>query len=293
MINMQTIQALETYAYHKKQDPIKDKLKLWGDIGNQVNSPKLEYVEHEDYLLQIFKLIKTCYEKKKFISEKHASEPYYYNYYTLLPDTAHCVCMEQEDIISSVSLAFDDAAHGLPMDIVYNNELRDLRNNNKRLVEVTFLATDMRYQKNNIFHYLVQTVFWYLLSRDIDYICITVHPKQASFYKRFFGFENIGGEKIYPRVDKKAVALTLDIAKNRSEMFKICTMLNFEEKILRFLKRLNAPCDASGKYFVKILQNALSYLDFTKMAARLEPDQHLSEAEIDRLHSLYLQRQIL
>ena len=110
----------------------------------------------------------------------------------------------------------EDGPAGLPMDSIYKAELEPLRRA-KRIAEVVQFAVDKeRYARAGGRAPLLPAislfgaVLSYALWRKLDYLCISVNPKHARFY-RLLGFHQIGAEKTYGAVSAPAIAYALSI----------------------------------------------------------------------------------
>src|SRR6476620_9563536 len=106
-----------------------------------------------------------------------------------------------------------DSPLGLPMDEIYTDELRRLRDRRGYLAEVSALAMDPEYQSSGV------PLLLRLIRMLVSDLCITVNPHHAAFYRKAFHFQDIGGLKQYGKVNgAPAVALRLDLGLARSLM---------------------------------------------------------------------------
>jgi hypothetical protein len=110
--------------------------------------------------------------------------------------------------ISAIS-AYTDSQAGLPLDSVYEAELNELRNKGRRLAEVGLFA-DRREHINRSIEGILELMrfgFFYATYHRCDHIVIGVHPTHSMFYKRIFGFEQIGEQRNYCTVKNNPVIL--------------------------------------------------------------------------------------
>lgn len=139
-----------------------------------------------------------------------------------------------------------DSPSGLPMDDLYKEDLQFLRDNNKKIAEVTQFAVDhellaqadVEYTPNKRFTStlpLLSLVFHYALHFELDYLCIAISPKHDPFYKSL-GFQDVGVPKYYPVVNTLSVARVLDLKALSSAGDEMPTILN---------KIMNEPVDYS------------------------------------------------
>ena len=130
------------------------------------------------------------------------------------------------EMYGTLSLVFD-GDRGLPMDSIYRNEVDLFRDKNYKLGEVVQFATDKDISKKylSLLEIPISSVplFGYLLSyadkNKLDYLCISVNPKHATFYS-LIGFKKFGELKHYDSVDAPAIAMCLSMKDVTSESFK-------------------------------------------------------------------------
>jgi hypothetical protein len=136
--------------------------------------------------------------------------------YHLLPSTQIFIAVHQGEVVLTFSLLCDGEL-GLPIEMVYGEEIDCLRNQGLRFGEVSCLA-DRRQQINGDFFpcfiNLSRMVVQYSHRQGLDGLLVAAHPKHGRFYRRLMGFDIIGEEKSYPAVrNRPAVALCLDYAR--------------------------------------------------------------------------------
>lgn len=140
----------------------------------------------------------------------------------LIPSTLVFLARDETRILGTVSLIFDDPdGMGLPMDVLYREELAAFRDAGARLAEVSALAVDSRYRwllideegrRRGLFWLLHQAVLYYARERGVDHLVITVNPRHVPFYERLYLFERFGEVKPYDSVrGAPAVPLQLDL----------------------------------------------------------------------------------
>ena len=116
-----------------------------------------------------------------------------------------------------------DSPLGLPMDEIYTDELRRLRDARCNLAEVSALALDPEYQSSGvpILLRLIRMMVIYA-AQTVSDLCIAINPHHAAFYRKAFHFQDIGGLKQYGKVNgAPAIALRLDLALARSLMSQL------------------------------------------------------------------------
>ncbi|MCC7192600.1 MAG: hypothetical protein IT444_07445 [Phycisphaeraceae bacterium] len=113
------------------------------------------------------------------------------------------------EVTVSTLTAFADGPVGLPLDRVYEAELKAFRAEGRSLMEVGLFADrriELHRTAESLFE-LMRYAFYYGLRTKVTDFVIGVHPRHARFYTRAFGFEAIGGTRTYPAVNHRPVVL--------------------------------------------------------------------------------------
>ena len=172
-------------------------------------------VSPEDYLAA-FNLVYKVFLKTGFI--KPSPTPF-----RLAPQ--HCnatsrvfIGMHKKDgiekLVYSISI-FPDSGAGLPMDMVFKNELDILRSQGRFLVEAGHLAADSSYKMNTMNVPMIGNKILHQYAHNhlkADDIVIAVHPKYRWFYEELLLFEALGEITEYAYANNNpAVAMRLDL----------------------------------------------------------------------------------
>ena len=120
-------------------------------------------------------------------------------------------------IIGTISLVADGEL-GLPMDLIYQDELKPYRSPKHRLAEVCQFAIDTQLLVGEgmgasleVSRNLLALVVSEARKSECTCVSFTVNPKHKKFYE-LLGALQIGGEKMYPSVENApALAYILDI----------------------------------------------------------------------------------
>ncbi|MBU2454046.1 MAG: N-acyl-L-homoserine lactone synthetase, partial [Proteobacteria bacterium] len=119
-----------------------------------------------------------------------------------------------EKLVYSISI-FPDSDTGLPMDMVFKNELDLLRSEGRFIVEAGHLAADASYKKNDMnVPMLGNKILHQYASKHLnaDDIVIAIHPKHRWFYEDLLLFKKIGEIKEYAYANNNpALAMRLDL----------------------------------------------------------------------------------
>lgn len=206
---------------------------------DEIDRPSIKIAETRDELEQAFSLVYREYLKLGYIKEPNPSE-IHLSIYHILPETAVFIFKSYLTVICTLTQIFDSKVFGLPMDDLYHEELNTLRNTNRKLVELSALATPREARWRNVFMYLCQAMYWYAIYQDVNDLCIMVNPKHVDFYKTIFLFEDLGPEKYYPNVGAPAVALRLNLDDIQGKLRKKYSALDFDCDIYSFFHGVTA-----------------------------------------------------
>jgi hypothetical protein len=112
--------------------------------------------------------------------------------------------------IGTLTVGFD-GPNGMLADELYGEELDQMRQQGKRLLEFTKLAIDRHAANSNrIVAALTNIAYLYGKMSKCDTAVIEVHPRHVAFYQSKLGFRQVGSERVCPRVNAPAILLALD-----------------------------------------------------------------------------------
>ncbi|UCV17626.1 N-acyl amino acid synthase FeeM domain-containing protein [Ferribacterium limneticum] len=127
----------------------------------------------------------------------------------LIEDPNHAtlgVWLEGE-LVATLTASRDSSA-GLLADNLYAEELSGLRKPSRVLCEVTRLAVDVDAHDPELLKSLFRSSYQYARAVfGVTDAVIEVNPRHAAYYRREFGFSQIGTVRTCPRVDAPAVLL--------------------------------------------------------------------------------------
>lgn len=207
-------------------------------------------------LEKAYRMVYKEYLKRGYLQESNPELKL--SVYNAIPQTTTFVSIFEDEVFSTATLVVDSPL-GLPMDDIYHRELEGLRKENKKLCEISMLASDtglfsegvslmLNSKKMFFIFHLFKLVFDY--ARDhlsLDCICITINPKHALTYD-FLLFKDLGGLKTYGAVNgAPALAKYLDLNTINRE----CEQRRKEGLQQMFLQNRTPP----GKYARKITLN--------------------------------------
>ena len=169
----------------------------------------------EDYL-SAFNLVYKAFLKVRFIKPSQTPfrlAPQHCNKYSRVFIGLH---KENgiEKLVYSISI-FPDSENGLPMDMVFKEELDRLRAEGRYLVEAGHLAADPSCKLNTMHvPMLGNKILHQYASKHLnaDDIVIAIHPKFQWFYEELLLFEKMGEIESYAYANNNpAVAMRLDL----------------------------------------------------------------------------------
>ena len=111
------------------------------------------------------------------------------------------------ELVATLTASRDSSA-GLLADNLYSEELAKLRKPSHVLCEVTRLAVDVDSHDPELLKSLFSSSYKYARAIfGVTDVVIEVNPRHATYYRREFGFSQIGTVRTCPRVDAPAVLL--------------------------------------------------------------------------------------
>jgi hypothetical protein len=158
--------------------------------------------------------------------------------YHLLPTTSTLIARYHDEVVGTLSLICDSEA-GVPMELVYADEIAAARNQGVCFAEVSCLATQQLATSDYIcvFMRLMRLVAQHARYLDVQRLVIATHPRHALFYRRFMGFRQFGRQTSYPTVrGAPAVAACLDFAEADRQpppYYNECFGVRIHEEALR------------------------------------------------------------
>lgn len=149
---------------------------------------------------QAYRLVTTRYKEKGYADPR--ADELHFTAHHALPDTVTFVAKEEDRVLATVSLVPDNTVLGFPMEIVYGDEIAQLRRMGHRLNEVTCLAdTDLSPREFlPVFMQLCRLLVQYTASQGSNEWIIEVNPRHVAFYKKIWGFVPIGPRRACPHV---------------------------------------------------------------------------------------------
>ena len=178
----------------------------------------------------VFQLAYQVYLDKRYIKE-NPNEWLVQSYDSNSETVILIVQDKQKNTVGSVTLVFDGSSR-LPAEKIYGNELKTLRNQNEKIVEISriVIAPDYRNSKEILillFNYL--HVYSYRVKK---YTClaIEVNPRHTAYYKALLHFRVIGEEKPCPNVQNApAILMFLPLTPAQQEVKKITQFKQIEK----------------------------------------------------------------
>jgi hypothetical protein len=155
-------------------------------------------------LQEAWGLLYQQYLKYRLIDENYYKLWAFPHYFTKPAGT--WVGKENQVITSTVSCVLDKG-HLLPLDNYYHNELNQLRLQGARLTEIGLLTAKQESSNSNLLVKLQPYPLAFGLLHGFHDFVIGIHPIHAAYYKKIFGFVQIGEEKQYIHLNKAPVAL--------------------------------------------------------------------------------------
>ena len=122
--------------------------------------------------------------------------------------------------IGTLTIGFD-SPEGLMADVLYWQELDQLRRQERRICEFTQLAVDQAIKSKRVIASLFHLAYIYgHRIHEATEVVIEVNPRHVVFYKRMLGFDQLGPERVCPRVNAPAVLLHLPFSHATEQIAK-------------------------------------------------------------------------
>jgi hypothetical protein len=128
-----------------------------------------------------------------------------------LPHTVTFIAQEQGKVIGTISLVLDSPL-GLPMEESFGEELDGLRQQGRRIAEVSSLAVAKGCRNLGVFVRLCKYMTLYAIHAGLDDLCIGISPEHAPFFQEVYLFEPLGDVRSYSSAKEDyVVAVRLDL----------------------------------------------------------------------------------
>jgi hypothetical protein len=130
-----------------------------------------------------------------------------------LSDTATFIALQGGVVIATLSAVLDNVLLGLPIEAIYGEEVGELRQKGRHLVEVTSLADRGLSVREflPVFVALIRIMVQWADRRGADTWVITINPRHRAFYRKVMGFVPLGPQRPLPTVgNHPAEAYLLD-----------------------------------------------------------------------------------
>ena len=158
--------------------------------------------------------------------------------YHLLSTTSTLIASYNGELVGTLTL-IGDSEFGVPMELVYGDEVAAVRDQGISFAEVSCLATQQLATVDyvSVFMRLMRLVAQHARYLGIERLVIATHPRHALFYRRFMGFRQFGRQTSYPAVrGAPAVAAYLDFADADRQpplYYHECFGMRIQEEALR------------------------------------------------------------
>jgi ribosomal protein S18 acetylase RimI-like enzyme len=171
-------------------------LKRSGLFGQHTRGAVIERACTLDELRQAYQLVHQVYVTEGYI-HPHPSGMRI-RVFEALPEMATFVafCEQEHRTVGVLSVVSDSADLGLPADVVFRNELDELRNTGSSVCEVTNQAVDDEFRNSGVPTELIRAVMAQIVVRKYDEVVALVSPNHTGMYQ-LLGFRPIGAVRSY------------------------------------------------------------------------------------------------
>lgn len=250
-------------------------------VRKTINLPKevpsnftFKIAETEEELEAAFRLVYDAYLKLGYCSEN----PYKMRatIYHALSTTATVIATDNGKVIGTLTIVRDNVLK-LPVDTIF--DVSSMRAKAQRLAEVTSLVIHPDYRREKggcVLFTMLRFMHEYSTNYfGVDHLVVTVHPKDAFFYKSLLLFKTIPGTGVVDYLGAPAVALSLDLKKAFVDFQEVYNPRSDAENLFKYFitrkipnlqfpkkhyNKINYPV-VSVSYFIDLFVNKLGIGD--------------------------------
>ncbi len=229
-------------------------------------------------LEKAYSLVYREYLKRGYVKESPLKMKF--SLFNALPQVTTFIAALEDDIISTATV-IPDSPLGLPMDDIYHEELEKLRTENKRICEISMLASETELFKSGVslmlnskkmffIFCLFKAIFDYAIDvLKMDDICISINPKHSLTYD-FIMFKTLGGLKAYENANgAPAVGKYLDLNTVEEE----CKIRDKEGLYRMFFCKKTPPEKFDGKMALSPRDLRYFFVEHTEIFRNASPAQ--------------------
>jgi len=114
-----------------------------------------------------------------------------------LPETATFVATVDGQVVAVTSVVPDSPDLGLPSDQSFGEELASLRDEGRRLCEISNLAVNPAYRNTPVFFELTRCCLAHAMLTGHTDLFIAISPEHARFFEEVFLFDHVGDPRAY------------------------------------------------------------------------------------------------
>lgn len=205
------VSVIPSTASNGPEAPVERKRCWWADDGRE-GPLEFRMAGDTDAFDGAFRLVHDQYVWRGYMAPHQSG--WRLSLHNALPSTKVFVAKAGARLIGTLTL-IQDSPIGLPMEEIYQEELKGLRDQGRHMAEVSALAIDptLRASGVAILMRLVRMLVLYAAEFGrLDDLCIAVNPRHVEFYRKFLHFRPFGQLKHYRKVNgAPAIALRLDL----------------------------------------------------------------------------------
>lgn len=179
---------------------------------SRVDGIVFKIAETRDELEQAYGLVHNVYVQEGYADPNDSGIRVNLRY--ALPTTTTFVGKQGNRVVMTMTL-IGDTPLGLPMDMIFSQELYELRSKGRYIAEVGAFASDPDFRRRQqMAAFYTNKIMWTYAVRHlgVDDLVIAVNPKHEWIYKHLLLFESIAGLRLYNYVkDAPAIAMRLDL----------------------------------------------------------------------------------
>jgi hypothetical protein len=170
-----------------------------------------EKVEQQVFKIRLAHSDERVNSASMLVQRKYAGRGYQASGFQKDPERITLMAFQDDKVIGTLTLGLD-SPKGLLVEELYKQEIETLRQDGRKVCELTKLAVDQTHGSKHVLASLFHISYIYgRVMQGYTDVVIEVNPRHVAFYKRMLGFSEFGPERMCARVNAPAVLLRLEL----------------------------------------------------------------------------------
>ena len=195
-----------------------------GQVGVQTAEVAGQVTREDQFKIRLAHNDERTRDAKFFVEKRYGEVGYHGSNSSIsnhCPDSITLATYQGEHVIGTLTLGFD-IGKGLMADELYKAEIDVLRARGGKVAEITKFALDTKLTSKRFLAAMFNVAYIYLRKLwDYTDLVIEVNPAHVAFYKRMLNFQEIGSERMCPRVHAPAVLLWVSLTDGEQRIAEV------------------------------------------------------------------------